>query len=1448
MDGADATDPSAAEAQILSLPAELLGDLELADLGNTITSFPSAPGPEGGGALNLTALEALSVDIGDINLPLLSNGANDGLLQLGDLGAMGSYSSSPNTVTSSASSGLIASGGGIDAGAIDASTDPATLELTNLFDQLDVAGLTDAILDEASVSLGALASEASEESGTVDSAYRIAGLGLDLHSDLVGDLSAGLTSTTNEIVAPINGLVGEDGLVSDVLATLSGVVDTFDLTILGIGVELDSDPAQSTAAITGLDDLVNDVVADLLTQQIANENGSVTVDLSTGTISVDLAELVIGDNGLDPADLENLNALPANTSVLTPDVLSAITAGVTDSLVGTGPDSLGTKLQVALDTRIWNEVGIEIGLDASGQLCVLVCSPLADAEVTITGTLAEFTGKDGATLDNDNIDTTLDLLGLLDLGDLIDVLAPLLIAPITSTVTGPLLDLITDDVLGNVRAIVQTGLVEGTLAPLLGVLSPVISQLVGITINEQPTEPPLNGDGDLGAGSFTVRALSVDLLPLVGGGVSLDLAEASVKALDALAPTVDAQDPVTAGTNLPVTGSGWIPGSTVTLQLTDGADVPVGEPVEVTVGADGTFPVGTVYAIPADAPAGTDYTLTATDPDDNSATDAVEVTAADPGDVNTNAAASASASADATADGDPSAQAAAEAAALADATSAATAAANGDASIAAQAAATADASTAASADSTTDVNAQAAVAAQAAAQADASDDVEAAATATAEANSSVAAQAAATSDSSTDASSEASTNANAAASASASANADATTDAVADVAAQAAAYADATSEATAAADSTAQAAAAAAATATSSATATSDATSAANANAAVAAQAAALADASSDTAAEASSATNANASSAAEAAAIANSSTDASVDATADADPAAAAEVNTNATASAAASAQADADNDAAAQAAAVAAALADASTAADAAATPDAEAAAASAATADATSAASADATTDVNASAAVAAQAAAQADNSASTTADATAAADADAAAAASVAATATSSNDASATAAADADATATATADATADAEVNTNATASAAASAQADADNDAAAQAAAVAAALADASTAADAAATPDAEAAAASAATADATSAASADATTDVNASAAVAAQAAAQADNSSSTAADATAEVDAAAAAEVAATADASNDASATATADATADAEVNTNATASASASAQADSDQNAAAQAAAVAAALADASTAADAAATADAEAAAASAATADATADATVDATSEANAAAAVAAQASAQADNSASAAADTSAAADASANAAAAASASSTATSSASASANAAADSSATADATAAAAATSSASANASADADPAGQLGITVTVPKLERGDQQTAIGTGFTPGEVVTGVMSSEPLALGTQVANADGTVTFTWTIPAGTDLGAHTVTLTGAESGSVAGTFEVVADGLATTGSDVPSGWIALGVLLLMLGLGTALVARSRRAVTAAE
>jgi hypothetical protein len=117
---------------------------------------------------------------------------------------------------------------------------------------------------------------------------------------------------------------------------------------------------------------------------------------------------------------------------------------------------------------------------------------------------------------------------------------------------------------------------------------------------------------------------------------------------------------------------------------------------------------------------------------------------------------------------------------------------------------------------------------------------------------------------------------------------------------------------------------------------------------------------------------------------------------------------------------------------------------------------------------------------------------------------------------------------------------------------------------------------------------------------------------------------------------------------------------------------------------------------------------------------------------------------------------------------------------------------------------------------------------------------------LERNQTQTTIGTGFQPGEVVTGVMHSTPLALGTQVANSAGTVTFVWRVPADAALGAHTVTLTGATSGAVTASFRVVAAGLATTGYQ-PGPEIPVAIVLMLLG-GSAITfsrRRGRRAVS---
>ncbi|KAB1883355.1 choice-of-anchor G family protein [Microbacterium maritypicum] len=1606
LDTANPNDPAVAQGQIIQLPAALLGGLDIAALGHTLTSNPAAPGSELGG-LDVGLLEALNIDVGTLNVPLLTDGTGPGLLRLGDLGAAQSFSSSPTQTQSIASSGTITTGGAIDTGAIDGGVNPGTLELTDLFDQLAVAGLTDAVLDQASVGIGALASRAESNAAAATSQYRIADLKLDLHSNLVAGLSGTLASAIQGTVTPVSDLAGPGGALTALVTTLVSTINAIpDVPLLAAFTA-----TGGTVGIAGLDTVGQTVTTQVLETPIENTTGSVLVDLSTGTVSVDLAKILV-ETGAGA----NLNTLPANTPVLSAATISAIQQGVTSALTGTHPNSLNGKVSTILKSTLDAlQVTLTVGVDLTVPL---TGTALVSGDVTVKGSLAQFAGTATPV---PTVTTDITLAGL-NIGVLLNPVVSAVTNAVATT-TGPLVNTALNSVIPLVQPALAalTGPVLTTLDP---VLQGVLSDLVDITINEQPATGDIPGD------SFTVRALAVDLLPAVGGGVSLDLGSSTVKAAAAAVAAIDAAATVQAGTNLPVTGSGWPANTQVSVQVTTPGGGIVNDPLPVTTDINGAFTFG--YGIPAATPPGAGYIVTATD-DTSTATDTTEVTAAAavdaapavqagtnlgisgtnwpantqvsvqlqaPGgganiggpelvttdaagtftldypvpagtpaatDYEVKATAGTQTATDTTEVTDAPVAAIDAAATVQAGTSLPVAGSNwpantevsvqltapgGGADIGGPETATTDASGefaldypvpasatpgaaytvtatagAVTAIDTTEVTAAAAVDAAATVQAGttlpvtgtnwpantevsvqltapggganiggpetvttdgsgaftldypvpasatpgtgytvtatvgaqtASDTTEVTAAATVDAAATVQAGSdlavsgtnwpadtevivqlsapgggavgtpqtvttgglgAFTLDYPVPAGTPAGTGYTVTASAGAQTATDTTEVTAAPVVVDAAATVAAGTNL------------AVTGTGWPVSTSVSLQLTAPGGGADVGGPVTVTTDASGAFAANYPVPIDTTPGTGYTLTATAGAVTGSDTTEVTAGDPG---DVNTNAAASASASADATADGDPSAQAAAEAAALADATSTASAAATADATSAAESAATTTASTTASTDATSTANAAAAVAAQAAAQADASSDVNAAASTAADSNSAASSESAATATSSADASSEAAA------------------NANAAASASASANADASTAAVAEASAQAAAFSDATAEGSAAADPAAEAASEAAATATSSTAATADATSEANAGAAIAAQAAALADATTDTAAEASATDDAstsaAANASAAAIASASTDASSDAVGSADASAEINTNASASASASAQADDDSNASVEAAAVAAALADATSQASAAADVSASAAAQAAATTDASTDASTTATTAANASAAAAAQAAAQNDATSTSAADASASADADPNASAAAAAN--ASSSATASASAAADSSAeaTAAASATASATATASSSADAAADPTGNIAITIKSPVLERGKQQTAVGTGFTPGETVTGVMTSDPLALGSQVANAQGTVTFAWTVPTATDLGTHTVTLTGATSGSVSATFQLVASGLATTGGQLQSGWIALAALLLTLGLGTMRLARSRRPLVQTE
>jgi hypothetical protein len=82
--------------------------------------------------------------------------------------------------------------------------------------------------------------------------------------------------------------------------------------------------------------------------------------------------------------------------------------------------------------------------------------------------------------------------------------------------------------------------------------------------------------------------------------------------------------------------------------------------------------------------------------------------------------------------------------------------------------------------------------------------------------------------------------------------------------------------------------------------------------------------------------------------------------------------------------------------------------------------------------------------------------------------------------------------------------------------------------------------------------------------------------------------------------------------------------------------------------------------------------------------------------------------------------------------------------------------------------------------------------------------IALALSKLKAGDVLEIVGSGFLPEESVGSRVESDPISLGNKKASADGEVSFTFTVPEGFELGAHTAYLVGVESGEVSSAFTV--------------------------------------------
>ncbi|MDR0417189.1 MAG: fibronectin type III domain-containing protein, partial [Propionibacteriaceae bacterium] len=112
---------------------------------------------------------------------------------------------------------------------------------------------------------------------------------------------------------------------------------------------------------------------------------------------------------------------------------------------------------------------------------------------------------------------------------------------------------------------------------------------------------------------------------------------------------------------------------------------------------------------------------------------------------------------------------------------------------------------------------------------------------------------------------------------------------------------------------------------------------------------------------------------------------------------------------------------------------------------------------------------------------------------------------------------------------------------------------------------------------------------------------------------------------------------------------------------------------------------------------------------------------------------------------------------------------------------------------------------------------------------------------LKPGETLTIKGSGFTPGETVVGEIHSDNVGLGTQTVDADGNVTFTWTVPADFALGAHDAVVIDTQGTLFKARFTVLAAEIEPTGADVAQNMATAAGLSLLLAVACLLAAWRR-------
>jgi hypothetical protein len=459
------------------LGGNVMGLLDLVQLLNAQASYPGNPGPNTSGVDLGAGIPAITV--GNTTIPLVSIGAAssaDALIHLSVTPSTAQASDGTQAVPADATGGVT----GVD------------VDLTQMLGDVS-PGILGGLVDGLSLDVGAVNAHASALPGQApEGDYNIADLDLTISSPLVEGLDASITSAvipltqtlTDDLTSTITSALGSLGPLSSVLKALAGV----DLTPK-VSVDLD----------------LADALAPVLEGQIGTGTG-VVLDLSTGDIIVNFSDLLTG---------AALNGMPANSQLLSSDVINAIVDGLTADI-----NELVANLTSAIDTAVSNA---QFTASINASVTSVLGLPIASLNLNLSGTLGD--------LLNGTLSGSGNTLGVTLAGASVPGVSVSMLVNAIGGLLGPIINGVAGDssspgVVGGLMNTVTSTVLDPVVSQFDPILS-LVNSLLGITVNGQNPTPPKAGQ------EFTEDALELNILPAVLSGdaaVSVDLAQASVMA------------------------------------------------------------------------------------------------------------------------------------------------------------------------------------------------------------------------------------------------------------------------------------------------------------------------------------------------------------------------------------------------------------------------------------------------------------------------------------------------------------------------------------------------------------------------------------------------------------------------------------------------------------------------------------------------------------------------------------------------------------------------------------------------------------------------------------------------------------------------------------------------------------------------------------------------------